>query len=57
MSECIHSLYSLQNGRLAFANGQAERQRLHVQDRPQGFLLSGSTALKTLEVHSVLLGR
>ena len=56
-SECIHSLSSLQNGRLAFAKGHAERERLHVQDRPEGCLLLCSTASKTSEVHPVLLGR
>ena len=56
-SECIHSLSSLQNGRLAFAEGHAERERLHVQDRPEGCLLFCSTASKTSEVHPVLLGR
>ena len=56
-SECIHSLSSLQNGRLAFTEGHAERARLHVQDRPEGYLLLCSTASKTSEVHPVLLGR
>ena len=56
-SECIHSLSSLQNGRLAFAEGHTERERLHVQDRPEGCLLLCSTASKTSEVHPVLLGR
>ena len=55
-SECIHSLSSLQNGRLAFAEGHTERERLHVQDRPEGCLLLCSTASKTSEVHPVLLG-
>ena len=37
--------------------GKLEEKRLHMQDRPQGFLLLGSTALKTSEVDSVLLER
>ena len=57
ISECIHSLSSLQNGKLAFAEGHAERERLDVQDRPEGCLLLCSTASKTSEVHPVLLGR
>ena len=56
-SECIHSLSSLQNGRLAFAEGHAERERFHVQDRPERCLLVYSTASKTSEVHPVLLRR
>ena len=56
-SECIHSLSSLQNGRLAFAEGHAEREKLHVQERPEGCLLLCSVASKTSEVHPVLLGR
>ena len=56
-SECIHSLSSLQNGRLAFAEGHAEEKRLHVQDRPEGCLRLCSTASKTSEVHLVLLER
>ena len=56
-SERIHSVSSPQNGRLAFAEGHARRVRLHVQDRPEGWLLLYSTASKTLEVHPVLLGR
>ena len=56
-SECIHSLSSLQNGRLAFAERNAERERLHVQDRPEGCLLLCSTASEISEVHPVLLGR
>ena len=55
--ECIHSLYSLQNGRLVFTEGHAEKERLHVQDRPEGCLLLCSTASKISEVHPVLLGR
>ena len=47
-SECIHSLSSLQNGRLAFAEGHAERERLNFQDRPEGCLRLCSTASKTL---------
>ena len=56
-SESIHSLSSLQNGRLAFAEGNAERERLHVQDRHEGCLVLCSTASKILEVHPVLLER
>ena len=56
-SECIHSLPSLQNGRLAFAEEHAERERLYVQDRPDGCLLLCFTKSKTSEVHPVLLGR
>ena len=56
-SECIHSLSSLQNGRLAFAEGHAERERLHVQDRPGRCLLLCSTASKTSKVYPVLLRR
>ena len=53
----MHSLSSLQNERLAFAEGHAERERLHVQDRPEGCLLLCSTAKKISEVYPVLLGR
>ena len=56
-SECIHALSLLENGRLAFAKRHAERERLHVSDRPEESLLLRSTALKISEVHPVLLGR
>ena len=56
-SECIHSLSSLQNGRLAFAEGHAEREKLHVQDRRKGYLLLCSTVSKTSKVHLVSFGR
>ena len=53
----MHSTgYSLHNGRLAFAEEYAKRERLHWQDRPEECLLLCSTALKTLEVHSVFSG-
>ena len=53
----IHPLSSLQNGMLVFAEGHAERERLHVQDRPEGCLLLCSGASETSLVYSVLLGR
>ena len=56
-SERIHSLSSVQYGRLAFAEGHVERESLYVQDRPKGCLLLCSLASKTSEVHSILLGR
>ena len=45
-SECIHSLFSLQNGKLAFAKGHTEREILHLQNRPEGCLL-------TIEFHYI----
>lgn len=52
----FQSLFSLQNGGLAFCQGHAERETLHVQSRPEGSLLLHSSLSKTSEIYPFLVG-